>query len=296
MSVELSPLALSPLALSLVAASLFAVGIQFSRKGLNHGDYKAGTWLNILSASFAFWLFAPFGLPPSQWSWPAFWIFVGIGFAMPLISSHCAFAATKILGPTISATVSGVSPLFSAVFAVVVLGEVMTVGVGLGTVAIVCGVVVLSWQGKAKVDWPLWALVLPIAAALIRALAQGFTKIGFEEIPSPYFAALVGYTVSAILASLLYLSRGERFPPLIRRPGLNWFVVGGFINACAIAVLYVALRNGELVVVGPGVSTYPVFTLLLSALIFRQEPIGWRKIIGVALVVPGVALIAARSI
>ena len=284
------------MSLSLIAAALFALGLQFSRKGLNHGDYKIGTWLNILSASLAFWLCAPWVLPPSQWSWTAFFIFVGIGFAMPLISSHCAFAATKLLGPTISATFAGVSPLFTATFAVLVLGEVMTPGIALGTAAIVAGIIVLSWQGKARSDWPLWALGLPLAASLIRALSQGFTKIGFEDIPSPFFAALVGYSVSAVLATSLNLYRGESLPPLRQRPGLNWFVLAGFINAGAIAFLYIALRKGELVVVGPAVSTYPVFTLLLSALVFRQEQIGWRKIVGVGLVVPGVALIASRSL
>jgi drug/metabolite transporter (DMT)-like permease len=135
---------------------------------------------------------------------------------------------------------------------------------------------------------------LPTTAALIRALSQGFTKIGFADIPSPYFAALVGYSVSAVLATVIYLGRGEAWPPLHRRPGLLWFSAAGFINAGAIALLYVALRHGELVVVGPAVATYPVFTLLLSALWFRQELITWRKIAGVALVVPGVVLIASK--
>ena len=286
----------SPLGLALVAAALFALGVQLSRKGLNHGDYKVGTWLSILASCAAFWLYAPFGLPLSNWSWTAFSIFVAIGFFMPLISSHCSVAATKILGPTISSTVAGVSPLFGATFAVLVLGEVMSVNVALGTGAIVAGIMVLSWQGKARLDWPLWALTLPLVAALIRSLAQGFTKIGFEDIPSPFFAALVGYTVSSILSTLLHRYRGEAWPPIGRRLGLNWFILAGFVNAAAIALLYMALRSGDLIVVGPAVATYPVFTLLLSAVVFRQEQIEWRKILGVCLVVPGVVLIASRGV
>lgn len=286
----------SPLVLALIAAALFALGVQLSRKGLNYGDYKVGTWLTILSACAAFWLYIPWGLPLPGWSWTAFFIFAGIGCAMPLISSHCAVAATKILGPTISATVAGVSPLFSATFGVLVLGEVMTAGLAAGTAAIMAGIMVLSWQGKAKHDWPLWALILPLAASLVRALSQGFTKIGFEDIPSPFFAALVGYSVSTVLSSALYRSLGEPWPALIRRPGLNWFVAAGLVNAVAIAFLYVALRHGDLVVVGPVISTYPVFVLLLSVFIFRQEQIGWRKILGVSLVVPGVALIGSGAL
>lgn len=283
-----------PIVLGLCAACLFALGVQLSRKGLDYADYKIGTWLTMVASCAAFWAYAPWGLPPPAWSWKAFLIFAGIGLMMPLVSSHCAVASSKILGPTISTTVAGVSPFFTVTFGILVLGEALSPGVALGTVAIVAGVMVMSLQGgQARTGWPLWALSLPIAAALIRALAQGFTKLGFEDIPSPFFAALVCYTVSTSIATGLHIRRGGGIPPLLRRPGLNWFVAAGLVNALAIALLYVALSAGDLVVVGPTVATYPVFTLALSALIFHQEAINWRKILGVFLVVPGVVLIAS---
>ena len=55
--------------------------------------------------------------------------------------------------------------------------------------------------------------------------------------------------------------------------------------------LHTALATGDLVMVAPLVSVSPVFVLLMSALVFRQETVGLRKVIGVALVVPGVVLI-----
>ena len=281
---------------ALLAAFIFGLGVQLSRKGLNHGDYRVGTLLTILGSFAAFVIAAPVGLPSPAWSWTGFLIFAGIGLMMPLISSHLATASTLILGPTIAATVASVSPIFGLVFGIFVFAEQLTAGIALGTGAIIIGVAVLSWRGGAQVNWPAWAIFLPIGAALIRSLSQGLTKLGFETLPSPYVAALVGYAVSSLACLVIHVSRGEPWPSLKLGSGLWWFVGAGTVNACAIFCLYYALARGDLIVVAPTVATSPVFTLLLSIYPFRQEHVDWRKLLAVGLVVPGVVLISLRTL
>ena len=282
---------------ALSAAFVFGLGVQFARKGLNYADYKIGTPIIIVSAALFFWLISPWFLPPPAWSWVSFGIFAAIGLMMPLISSRLANASTQILGPTISTTVASVSPLFGMAFGVLVFGESIDVGGGFGGLLIVIGIMMLSWRPArgGSVQWPMWVLVLPVGAALIRALAQGFTKLGYEDMPSAFMAGVIGYSVSAIISLGVHAWRGGEWPAFHRRPGLLWFVGTGFVNGIGIMFLYIALRQGTLVVVAPMVATSPVFTLILTIAIFRQEHIDWRKLLGVALVVPGVVLIASRA-
>lgn len=75
--------------------------------------------------------------------------------------------------------------MFGVLLGVLVLGESLTLPLITGALGIVLGVACMSWKGDVSRTWPLWALALPIGAALLRTLAQMFAKIGMESIPSP---------------------------------------------------------------------------------------------------------------
>ena len=147
----------------------------------------------------------------------------------------------------------------------------------------------LSWQGNGRRDWPLWALLLPIGAASIRALANLFAKLGMESLASPFFVGLVGYTVSTVVA--LTLTGGARNPDMLRNPGCKWFMLTGAVYALSVLSLNTALSAGTLVVVTPIVACSPVFALLLGLAVFREEALNRRVILTVGLVVPSVVLI-----
>ena len=96
------------------------------------------------------------------------------------------------------------------------------------------------------------------------------------------------------LAVALAAQRARRLPlPTLRaQPGLGWFVAAGLVHALAVFSMTNALALGQIVVVVPLVSAYPFFTLALSWAVFRREQLGWRTVAAVALVVPGIMLIA----
>jgi drug/metabolite transporter (DMT)-like permease len=73
-----------------------------------------------------------------------------------------------------------------------------------------------------------------------------------------------------------------------------WFAATGFCNCVAVLALYAALERGAVNVVSPIAATYPLFTLLLNAIILREEKLGTRLLGGVALMVAGVALVLAN--
>jgi drug/metabolite transporter (DMT)-like permease len=286
---------LLPVLLSLVAAFLFATGIQFARVGLEHVDTRTATLTQIGSASVLYWIAAPLFVEAWFLASPAIVLLAAIGLFRPFLSANLAMAGTRLLGPTISSALSSTAPLFGVLLGVLVLGESLTLPVVSGALGIVLGVACLSWKGDVSRAWPLWALALPVGAALIRTLAQVFAKIGMESIPSPFFVGLVGYTVSFAIALLAAISPVGRRPERLWTTGSKWLVITGVCYGFAILALNTALQCGQLVVVSPIVACSPLFSLLLGWLVFRERSIDRRVVLAVVLVVPSVVLIALKG-
>lgn len=286
---------LAPILLALGSAVLFAISAQFQNLGLRHADSRTGALITISTSAVVYWCASPFLLESAYWLSPAVLIFVVIGLFRPFLTANLALAGIRRLGPTLASTLASTTPVFAAVFGIVLLGETLTWPLALGTAAIMAGVMTLTMGRRVTSARPVWALALPVGAAALRSLAHALSKIGLESIPSPYFAGLVGFSVSATVAIAAHNSRRPRQPIPWRAPGLGWFVAAGTIIGMSILSLNTALHLGQIVVVVPIVASSPLFTLLLSVLLFRKEVLTGRIFLAVALVVPAVVLIAAQS-
>ncbi|MBI4083334.1 MAG: DMT family transporter, partial [Candidatus Lambdaproteobacteria bacterium] len=211
--------------------------------------------------------------------------------AFPGLVTLLVFESNLRLGPTPTATLSATSPVFAVAGAILFIGERLTAPVVLGTTAVVAGIVLLSWRRGGGDRWRLPVLGLPLAGAVIRALAQVGTKLGLVLLPSPYVAGLVGYTLSVATLLAVARLRYRGRPIRLHRRGVPWFVLAGFCNGIAVLSLYTALNTGPVSVAAPIVATFPVFTLLFSVLFLRQEALRWPALAGVGLVVAGVVRI-----
>ncbi len=289
------PDVLIPVLLALSAAILFAFGNQCSRIAMRYTDPQTATLFQIGVSTILYWLAAPFYLEASYWSSPVLPLLAAIGLFRPLLSANLGMAGTRILGPTISSTLASTAPLFGVGLGVLMLAEQLSWEVAVGTGGIVAAVVILSWRRGTARSWPIIALLLPVFAALLRSLAHVFAKIGLETLPSPFFVALVAYSVSFpfALANDFRLRRGGR--PTIPVTGLKWLVATGLIYAVSVLVMNTALMSGRLIVVSPIVACSPLFTLLLGHFVFREKALTRRVAIAVLLVVPSVVLIGLRA-
>ncbi|MEM7403735.1 MAG: DMT family transporter [Pseudomonadota bacterium] len=279
-------------ALSLAAASLFSLGNHCSKRALNYADSQTVTLYQMGIATALYWLTAPLYMRLDYWLSAALPIIAAIGLFRPLLSANLGTAGTRILGPTVSSTMGATGPLVGVTLGVLWLGETLTWQGALGTFGIAAAVVVLSWRGSAARHWPLWALLLPIGATLVRSVSHAISKIGMESIPSPFFVALVTYSVSFPLALLWDRLRGER---VVHRSlplrGVLWMFGSGTLYAIAVASLNTALLSGDLVVVSPIVACGPLITLMLGVWVFNEAHLDRRTVVAVSLVVPSVALI-----
>ena len=282
-----------PVLLSLLSAFLFALGAQFQSLGLVHMDSRSGAAITISTSAMLYLLVSPFFLNLEYLLEPAILIFVLVGLFRPAVSANLALAGLKFLGPTLSSTLTSTAPLFAVGLGIIFLDEVLNFSIGIGTLVIVLAIMMFAKKdGKISSGWPLWALALPIGAAAIRALAHVLTKVGMEEIPDAYLAGLIGFVVSAIVTLIIHKSRRVSSTISLKNPGTKWFIGASACFSLAVLSLNTALYNGQVIQVIPIVAASPIFTLLLSIGIFRQEVITKRIVLAVFMVVPAGMLIA----
>jgi drug/metabolite transporter (DMT)-like permease len=279
--------------LALVSSAFLGTAVVLANLGLRYLHPARGALVSIPSTTLFFWALAPFLFSGRGWNAAAFAIFAAVGVVFPAVVTLLNFASNRITGPTVAGTVSSTTPLFAVLVATVFLGEPLTLAAASGTAAIVLGVIAFTGRaGSATRAWAAWAILLPLAGAAIRGVAQAAVKAGLVLWPEPFVAVLVGYTVSC--ATIFAASRTlvpEHAAPLNRR-GVLWFMSVGACNGAGMLAMYAALARGQVSVVSPLVATYPLFTLALSAFFLREERFGARVLAGVALTVAGVIVLA----
>lgn len=279
------------LALSVSSSFCFGVALITSRIGLRSLDARSGAAISVPTATLLFALAAPFALEAAGFTWHAALWFAAVGVFFPALVTLLTFRSNEQLGPTITSAVSSTAPLFAVLAAVLLLGETVPGQALFACLAIVGGAIVLTWrQGAVRPGFTRRALLWPIAGAVLRGLAQAGAKAGLALWPSPLAASLIGYTVSsAAVIGTSALDRGKR-PPLTRH-GLAWFVLTGALNGGAVLLMYGALSLAPVSLVAPVVATYPLVTVLLSALLLREEALTARMVTGAATMVLGVVVL-----
>ena len=288
-----------PAGLALSAAFLFSLSDQLAHRGLATADARSGSIVSIAASALAFWLVAPWIVQADWWLTSACLLYAAVGIFRPALSIYLAMIGIGYLGPTLASAFAATSPLWGSLLAVGLLGEQITPAVAIGTAAVVAGAVTASLQPQGlRRDWPLWALLFPLGAAVIRACGHVTIKYGYHELPSPYFASLVSATVSAVLSWAVFKSQGHRFAGgndvAAWLAAYKWFIVGGVLNGLSLYTLNLALEKGTVVTVMPVGAAGPVFTLLLGLFVFRAEHITWRTLATIALSIAGVLLVMVR--
>jgi uncharacterized membrane protein len=280
----------------LASAFLFALSNHFTHLGLERSDPRSGTLVSVATSAAVYWLFVPFYLESWYWFTAAALMFGIVGIIRPAVSTSLAISSIKLMGPTLTSSLTAVTPIFGAIFAITLLGEQLTLPIAVGTAAVVAGAVVAAWSRKGlKHSWPLWAIALPLGASLIRAIGHIVTKYGLLEVDSPSFAVLVGNTVSLGTAVILFAREGRPLPASGGGGGMLWFVAAGIANSLSLQFLNNGLAAGDVVTVVPIVSATPVFTLLMGFFYFGRETITWRTVATITLIVPGVILVALSA-
>ncbi len=281
-------------AIAIAVSINFGIASHIQHIALDHMDAATGTLVNIATTTLIFWMLSPLYLVRDTLLTVPVAYFVAAGLIVPSVSITFSTLSVRTIGPGLTAGLAATSPIFAMVIAVVFLGEVVTGSILAGTLIVMVGVMsIASFRSRlATSNWPLWAISLPLVAALTRGISHPLMKLGLTGLPSPLTAALVSTSVSLIVLSLVRLGSRRGVPAWNR--GYLWFALCGVINGAGIVGLATALNIGSVIVVSPLIATTPAFTLLLGYVVFRRETITWPTVAAIALIFIGCLLIILR--
>ena len=289
--VTMTDLAISIPLLTIFAAVLFGGSANAVRAGLNSLDSRTGAIISISATTFVYLLALPFWIRFDDLINPGLLLFAGFGFLHPWLSRYMAYEANRRVGATVSSTFEANSPLLTAAFAVVFLGEVVTLTIAVGTLLTVAGIVWIFWNREVAVSIMRTAALLAFGAMVLRAGLVLISKVGLTLMPNPLVGAFATYAVSLMCAlSFHYVKAGGGRIPFFTT-GASWFMLAGLSTAFGTFLLFTALLHGQVVIVSPILASYPLFTMLIAWMI-GTEHLRKRVILGVVVVVVGVVLIS----
>ena len=281
---------------ALLSSLCFGIAHVTARVGLRTLDARAGAAISVPTAALLFIAAAPFALDLSQFSATAAILFAVVGLFFPAVVTLLNFRSNELLGPTATSTVSGTTPLFALVAAALLLDEKIPARAAIAAAGVVLGIALLSWNpGAVRGRFAGWPLLVPLAGAVVRGLAQVGARAALLLWPNPFAASLIGYAVSsAAVISADRLAGTERRK--LTAHSATWFGITGALNGGAVLLMYLALTLAPVALVAPIVASYPLVTALVSAIALREETVTARALLGSAITVAAIAyLVASRT-
>lgn len=279
---------------ALVNAFLFALHNLFSKKALRYSNPATGVISSLAINIIFLWVLSFLFVPLANVTAASLLIFVGVGFFQPGLTRLLTYKGIDALGVAITDPIRATTPLFSAIMAIIFLGEQITLGIVVATLMIIAGITLLSWRGGSmNLTGSAVHLWYPIAASALAGASQVVRKFGLAGVPHPFIAAAVTAT-SSLVVSVLTMWYVEKTHETwkMNRECFGWFLAAGITVSIAMICIYFALDLGKVSVVIPIASTGPLFSLILTALFLRDvERVTLRIVVSAAMIVGGVILL-----
>ncbi len=251
------------------------------------------TLSSIITLQFA-WGFYFFSGRVDVWPIRGVLWFMLVGVLGGLAGRYLSFYSMKVVGLARTSVLLQTSVIWSSTLAILLLGEQMTVLVGLGTLTIVFGAILLVYKGgKGQKEVSFALYLVPLTAAFFSGMSHVFRKFGFFWISSAPLGMSIGNSMAVLSLLVVLPFTKEKVPVSWERRPLLMLFLGAVFNALAALCFWAAVQRGDLVLVIPINRLSILMMIFLSWLFFRkQEAITWRVIAGGVLSVAGAGAIA----
>ncbi len=280
---------MSPQLVALSTAIFYASALVSARRGLKYSTPITVTCVSVIAQVVILWsaIFLTGGIPKVELLPVMLIVLVG---ATQLGVRLFAYTGVQKIGASRSSALQSTSPLISSGIAIATLGERASPEVLIGTVLVVCGIILLSWNpGELIPTYRWWHLLLPLGAAFLTGVNHPIRRYALTISVEPLlFSAIMGSSSLGFFVVYLALF----CPPAERlvwdRRAMLPFVVTGFCETLSILFIITALSLGPVVVVAPLAATYPMWALLGTIIFLRDvERINIRTMAGIVSVVAG---------
>ncbi len=281
---------MSWLLFALLSALFFGVAQVFIKKGFTS---LSPLWNIIFEALIVLLLFVPVGLITGV-SFPISLATLGAICLITFLYSFFYYAIEK--GQiSLSGTVFATYPVFTIFFAYFFLREEISLLQWSMIVAILLGIVLLSYTKGTRIDvknkknmiWLSWALL----GSATTGFGDFFAKVTLSDVSIGTYIFL--FPFAYILSTLFFWAldkKGRKLPKKLTPPLLKNTGIGVLLLCLGILSLTYALSTGSASIVSVVSSSYIALSAVL-AYIFLKEKLTPRQIIGIIFVCVGVVAI-----
>ncbi len=221
---------------------------------------------------------------------------LALGSCMVGIIGYLFFFESLMQGQVaIAGTISAAYPALAVLGAVIILAERLSWVQGIGVIAIIVGIVALSYEPSpgSKTAMSRKTLAYALMAFAFWGLWSFSSKVAVDRIGAGNLFAF--YAASAMITPTLYiLLRRERLES--QRPGIRprtaWVLgaTGLAINVSGAYAFSFALETGSASLVVPISSAYPLITVMLAVALLKER-IHKAHIIPLVMVIAGLVMI-----
>ncbi len=235
-----------------------------------------------------------------QWYWIGLSGIVGLG-----IGDFGLFSAFLIIGPRRSVLMMALSPIFAAIGAYLLMGEVLSAFTILGIGITLLGVVIVILEredrtGETPVTGRLktWGVFLALVGAIGQGFGLVFAKMGMllydGNALHPLSATLIRMLLGAMFVWITVAVLGK-IPDIRKaikdRQGMKHTAAGAFIGPfIGVTLSMVAVTYTHAGVAQTLMSLMPVFIIPVVWYLYRQRT-SWRGAVGAVIAVIGVGVL-----
>lgn len=280
-----------------IACSLAWGGFDLARKLLS-GKIRPMPLAVLLTAAavplYAIWMLVD-GVPKVQ---PSYWVPALGSVLLNIVANLGFFAALRSSALSVTIPLLSLTPVFTTLLAIPLLGQQPSWLQGVGILLVVAGVFVLNLPADGPLSlaaaWRAWrsdrSALLMVLVALCWSMTVPLDKLSMERASGPLHALILNVGVGGAVALVLLAQRrlGE-VVDVRKAPFL--IVFGVLVSAMALALQLVAIQTVPVSLVETlkrGIGN--VMALVSGALVF-QEAVTARKLAAVGLMALGVGLI-----
>src|SRR2546430_10461326 len=162
----------------------------FAKKALRYSNPATAVISSLLINIIFLWGLSVLFVPLSSLTGASILIFAVVGLFQPGLRRLLSYKGIDALGVAITDPIRATTPLFSAIMAIIFLGEKMTLPIVVATLMIIAGIILLSWRsGSMKLGGSAVFLWYPIAASALAGATQVVRKFGMAAGAHPFLAA-----------------------------------------------------------------------------------------------------------
>ena len=283
---------MAPETIAFLASISFALFAVYGWLGLRCSTPLTATIVSLAARTVTLGAAVVFsgGIPVYKPAAMAVFVFLGI---LQSAISLLTFIGLQKIGTSRSQPLRNSYPLWSAMIAIVVMHEQVSMAVLAGTLLVVAGVVLISWKPQAVTPtYRIWNVLYSLGAGFLAGLAFPLRRYGLTITNEPVFFSFVIAIVSLFGAVPYIRWTGSGQGLVWNRKGVMYFFISGFCEALGALLTLVALTTARVVIVSPIVATTPLFSLVISLVFLRgKEQVTTLTIFGTVAVVAGTVAI-----